>query len=131
MYDLFISYASEERRSVVLPIVNRLSDSGLKVWYDDERLVIGSSLLQLISQGLKQSRYGVVVLSRNFFLKDWPKYELDQLTVNKFDKILPVLHEITYKDLARHAPMVAHKRGVLTSEGLQRVCQEIIQVVQS
>ena len=46
MYDVFISYSSEERRSVVQPIVDCLSKNGLQVWYDDERLIIGDNLLE-------------------------------------------------------------------------------------
>lgn len=126
---MFISYASEERHSVVEPIVNKLADYNLSVWYDDRRLLIGDSILTTINHGLKDSEYGVVILSQNYFLKDWPKYELSQLSREKIDRILPVLHEITWKDLAHHAPVIANRRAVTTADGLERVCLEIIQVV--
>lgn len=129
MYEVFISYASEERRAVVQPIVNRLSSFGLSVWYDDTCLLIGDSLLESINQGLEKSNYGVVVLSQNSFLKHWPRYELSQLSTDKIGRILPVLNGITYKDLNRYAPLIAKKRAVSTADGLDRVCREIIQVV--
>jgi len=129
MYDVFISYSSEERRSIVQPIVDCLSNNGLQVWYDDERLFIGDNLLELITQGLNHSRYGVVVLSQSFFLKRWAKYELNQLTSDKLNRILPVLHRITHKDLSRHAPALADIRAIPTADGLYRVCQEIVRAV--
>src|SRR5262249_29849416 len=98
-------------------------------WYDDACLLIGDSILEAINQGLAKSRYGIVVLSQNSLLKDWPRYELSQLSTDKIDRILPVLHGITYKDLIRHAPVIANKRAVSTVDGLDRVCREIIQVV--
>lgn len=128
MYDVFLSHASEEKRAVAMPIANKLSESGLSVWFDDQCLLIGDSLLESINHGLQNSRYGVVILSRNFFLKDWPRYELEQIPLAN---ILPVLHNMSYKDLSRNAPAIAKKRVLSTSGGLGVVCQEIIQVVQA
>jgi hypothetical protein len=49
------------------------------VWYDDWSLVVGPSLLRQISKGLQQCQYGIVILSKHFFEKKWPKAELDGL----------------------------------------------------
>lgn len=128
MYDVFISHASEEKRTVATPIAKKLTESGLSVWFDDQCLLIGDNLLASINHGLWNSRYGVVIFSRNFFLKDWPKYELEQIPL---ENILPVLHNMSFKDLSRNAPNIAKKRVLPTSEGLKVVCEEIIQVVGS
>jgi hypothetical protein len=49
------------------------------VWLDDCELTLGDSLRRSIDQGLAQSRFGVVILSPNFFAKEWPQKELDAL----------------------------------------------------
>jgi TIR domain-containing protein len=46
---------------------------------DDYSLLVGPSLLSQISKGLRQCQYGIVVLSKHFFEKKWPRAELDGL----------------------------------------------------
>jgi len=57
-------------------------------------LKLGDSIRRAIDKGLSQSRFGVVVLSKAFFKKKWPQYELDGLAEREMkgkDKvILPV-----------------------------------------
>ncbi len=57
----------------ILPIPHPKS----KVWYDEFTLRVGDSLRRSIDNGLKNSRYGIVVLSEAFFNKEWPQRELD------------------------------------------------------
>ena len=42
-------------------------------------LRVGDSLRRSIDNGLRNSRYGIVVLSEAFFSKEWPQRELDGL----------------------------------------------------
>lgn len=128
-FDVFISFASEERRAVVEPIVERLRDLGIRVWYDDTLLLIGDNLLTTINLGLSKSRYGIIIFSPSYVLKKWTKYELSQLTTNKMHQILPVTHNLAHEDLNHYAPAIAGKRVISTREGLERICREIVQVV--
>lgn len=73
---LFISHASEDKSDVVRPLANALKEAGLTVWYDEFELRIGDSLRRKIDKGLASSRFGVVVLSKAFFGRGWPEYEL-------------------------------------------------------
>jgi TIR domain len=51
-----------------------------------------------IDDGLRRSRYGVVILSPDFFRKGWPKEELDGLVTRQTSEgrkvILPVWHNV-------------------------------------
>lgn len=76
-YDVFISHASEDKDSIVRSLAGALTDSGLKVWYDEFTLRIGDSLRQKTDRGLANSRVGLVVLSPSFIAKGWTNYELD------------------------------------------------------
>ena len=79
VFDVFISHASEDKDELVRPLAEALKEEGLRVWYDEFELRIGSSLRRTIDRGIARSRFGVVVLSRPFFEKGWPAYELDGL----------------------------------------------------
>jgi hypothetical protein len=82
-FDVFISHASEDKDEVVRPLAYALQASGLGVWYDEFELRIGDSLRRKIDRGLVSSRFGVVVLSKAFFGRGWPEYELDGLVTRR------------------------------------------------
>ncbi len=76
-YDVFVAHASEDK-SFVTPLALSLTQTGLKVWYDDFVLKVGDSLRREVDKGLVQSRYGIVILSHYFFRKQWPQKEMAQ-----------------------------------------------------
>jgi hypothetical protein len=107
-WDVFISHATEDKDEFVRPLAKALEGSGLLVWYDESTLKIGDSLRRKIEEGLANSRYGIVVLSPNFFAKNWPQQELDGLASKEVagtKVILPVWHNIDFAEVQRHAPM--------------------------
>ena len=75
-WDLFISHASEDKESVAMPLAETLRAAGATVWLDAQELKLGDSLSAKIDDGLSRSRFGVVIISRAFLDKDWPKKEL-------------------------------------------------------
>ena len=74
-YDVFICHASEDKKDFVRPLAEKLKQQYVDVWYDEFSLNIGDSLTQKIDEGLAKSRFGIVVLSHNFFNKPWAKRE--------------------------------------------------------
>src|SRR5262249_47063162 len=76
-WDVFISHASEDKDEFVRPLAKALEQSGLEVWFDETTLKVGDRLRESIDYGLSRSRFGVVVLSKHFFSKNWPKEELE------------------------------------------------------
>ena len=100
-YDAFICHASEDKESFVRELAEKLSNCGLTVWYDEFTLSLGDSLRRKIDYGLKHSRYGVVILSKSFFEKEWPQKELDGLVAREREGkkvILPIWHGVTEKE---------------------------------
>lgn len=108
-WDVFISYATEDKETVAGPLANALQELGISVWYDDFELRIGDKLRQGIERGIARSRFGLVILSKPFFGRNWPTYELDGLVAqaNSDDKrLLPIWHEISREEvIARSAPL--------------------------
>ncbi len=131
-FDVFVSHASEDKSRVARPLVNRLTEFGLRVWFDEFELTIGDSLRRSIDKGLSNSRYGVVILSPDFLKKEWPNKELDGLVAREDGKekvILPVWHNVTVKDIARFSPILADKVAISTEHGIQAVAQHVMHAV--
>jgi hypothetical protein len=129
IYDVFVSHASEDKDEFVRPFVNNLQENGLKVWYDEFSLRIGDSLRRSIDNGLKNSRYGIVVLSEAFFNKEWPQRELDGLfarEVNGEKVILPIWHKISKNEVLKFSPIIADMLALNTSSfTIEEIAKEI------
>ncbi len=132
-YDVFISHASEDKASVVRPLANALIQGGLRVWYDEFELRIGDSLRRKIDSGLAKSRFGIVVLSRSFFVKGWTNYELDGLvtrSVSGEQVLLPIWHEITKQELIEYSPSLADKVARSTAtHTVEEIAGEIVDLI--
>ena len=133
VWDVFISYASENREEIVRPLAEALRGLGLSVWYDEFELRLGDSLRRKIDTGLARSRFGVVVLSEAFFSKEWPQYELDGLVtleVGGAQALLPLWHKISKDDVVRYSPSLADKIARNTADlTVAEIAQEIFEVV--
>ena len=71
-YDAFIVHASDDKAQFVSPLASGLQAYGLKVWYDDFGIELGDGLSRSIDRGLRESDWGIVVLSPSFLSKPWP-----------------------------------------------------------
>lgn len=117
-YDFFIAHASEDKNEFVRKLAQALQSNGAKVWYDEFALKIGDSLRRKIDQGLKNSRFGIVVLSENFFEKKWPNRELDglyELEAEGKTRILPIWHKVSKDEIMNYSPLIADKIALNSS----------------
>ena len=133
-WDVFISHASEDKDEIVRPLVEALQQANLKVWYDEFSLKLGDSLRRSIDQGLRDSKFGLVILSPNFFAKEWTQRELDGLVAREISSgkiILPVWHDVSYEDILRFSPPLADKLAVSTSKGLDEIVRQVLNVFQT
>lgn len=74
--DVFICHASEDKSDVVRPLIKGLQAEGITCWLDEGEILWADSITQKVNEGLKISRYVIVVLSKSFMGKNWPKREL-------------------------------------------------------
>jgi TIR domain len=131
-WDVFISHATEDKDAIAQPLAEALRAKGLRVWYDDFSLTLGDSLRQSIDRGLAGSLFGVVILSPYFFEKHWPQQELNGLATREVEGekvILPVWHDIGAEAVRENSPMLADRKAVRTSQGLDVVVRMIMEVV--
>lgn len=134
-YDVFISHASEDKDEVVRPLAMALKSEGLRVWYDEFELKIGDSLRRKIDKGLANSRFGIVVLSKDFIRKGWTNYELDGIVtkvVTDEQVMLPIWHNLTKKEVIDYSPSLADKLARNTSSfTVEEIAAEIAEVINS
>ena len=132
-YDVFVSHASEDKDTVVRPLAHALQSAGLRVWFDEFALHIGDSLRQKIDHGLATSRFGVVVLSHNFFAKGWTNYELDGMVtkaVTGEQVLLPVWHNVSKSEVMRYSPSLADKLARSTAtHTVEEIAAEITDLI--
>ena len=117
-HDAFISYATEDKESLVRPLAEKLTAAGFNIWVDELQLTVGDSLRRSIDKGLATSRFGIVVLSPDFFAKDWPQYELDGLVNREVSEgtkvILPLWHKVSKDEVRSYSPSLADKVALST-----------------
>ena len=118
-HDAFISHASEDKEALVNPLAEKLTAAGFDIWYDDFQLTVGDSLRRSIDEGLAHSRFGIVVLSPDFFAKNWPQYELDGLVNREMNEgtkvILPLWHKVSKDEVRSYSPSLADKIALNTA----------------
>jgi len=132
-YDAFISHASEDKENVVRPLAKTLVRMGFEIWYDEFELKVGDSLRQSIDRGLINSRYGIIILSKAFFAKNWPQYELNGLVAREIEGrkvILPIWHGVDKSDVLKYSPSLADKVAISTSnKSIKKIAEELAEVI--
>lgn len=132
-YDVFISHASEDKDDVVRPLANALKDRGIIVWYDEFEMKIGDGLRRKIDKGLANSRFGIVVISRDFIKKGWTNYELDGIitkSISGEQVLLPIWHNITKKEVVDYSPSLADKLARNTATNtIDEIAEEIADLI--
>lgn len=132
-WDVFISHASEDKAAVARPLRDALTKLGVTVWLDEAQMRIGHSLRRKIDEGIRASRYGVVVLSEPFISKGWTNHELDGLVTRNVageQSLLPIWHNLSADDVRRYSPSLADKVAMSTGEySIEEIAQQIADVV--
>ncbi len=127
--DVFISHAGPDKDEVARPLTEALIVRGYTVWFDEYELGLGDSLSESIDRGLATSRFGIVILSRAFFERQWPRRELEGLvareTIGGERVILPVWHGVDEAFLISVSPVLADRVAVSTDEGIETIAGQV------
>jgi hypothetical protein len=131
-WDAFICHATEDKGQFVRELADKLREKGLRIWYDEFTLKVGDSLRQSIDKGLANSKYGIVVLSPNFFTKKWPQDELNGLAAkerNSQKVILPVWLDVDEEYICQFSPMLADRFAAKCSTGMGKVINDLLAAI--
>ena len=108
--DTFICHASEDKEAIARPIHKALAEVGVYAWLDESEIRLGQSIRQKIDEGLANCRSATVILSRPFFSKNWPQYEMDGIVGRQMQGeilLFPIQHGITIEEIRDYSPSFA------------------------
>jgi len=132
-YDLFLSYSHADSEAIVETLVGELEAYGIDVWYDKGEVQIGDSITESIDGGLRQSSFGVVVLSEGYF-EGTSQWELNGLVTRhnrEENVILPLWHGIDYDFVFEQSASLADLRAEkLTNENVQDIAASLYRAVE-
>lgn len=72
---VFISYSYKDKE-FVQKLASDLQARGIRLWYDRLEINVGDSIVEKIEQGIGQSAFLLVVLSKNSIGATWVQKEI-------------------------------------------------------
>ncbi|MGB7044100.1 MAG: toll/interleukin-1 receptor domain-containing protein [Methylocella sp.] len=116
--DVFLCHAWDDRRGVAKELNDLLESLGVKVWFSEKDVVLGTSLLREIDKGLAKSRVGIVLVTpellRRLAGEGIADKELSALQAR--DLLVPIVHDTTYEALREVSPLLGSRSGLSTAE---------------
>ena len=126
MYDVFISHANADKAAYVDDLKKSLDKLNIQVFYDKDALEGGDNWKDKIMEGVKKAEFAIIVISENFFGREWTEKELSDFLSRQNQNgqkiILPILHGITVAQLQEKYPAVADIQALDSSK---YTCDEI------
>ncbi|MGW4206784.1 toll/interleukin-1 receptor domain-containing protein [Lentzea sp. NPDC004789] len=112
-YDAFLSYARIDGAEVATELRENLAEFGVSVWFDEVAIIPGKSLALQMDQGLRKAKSGIALLTPAYLTgRFWTQRELGAL-LHK-DTLIPVLHNVTFKDVAEYSGILPDLAGFTT-----------------
>lgn len=119
-FDVFISHANKDKDELIEELYHSLNILGISIFYDKESLEWGDNWKDRILNGTKKAEFAIIVISDNFFDREWTERELVEF-LNRQNRngqklILPILHNITVEQLKKKYPAVADIQAIDSSK---------------
>jgi hypothetical protein len=105
-YDVFLSHAHADKELFVADLKNSFEKLGIRIFYDTDSIKWGNNWKKKIYEGLDKCRFAVIVISDDFYGREWTEKELKTLLTrqnsNGEEVILPILYNTTLSDMQKH-----------------------------
>jgi hypothetical protein len=127
-FDVFISYASEDER-LAEQIVGALQYNGLKVWYAPIAISVGERILLSIESGMRESKTGLLLISKDYIRKGWTQFEFDTLMrqyIEAGNKILPIWHQVDLNTVQQFSPGLAGVKALKTDQDFREIIKNLV-----
>lgn len=119
-YDVFISHANKDKNDLIEDLYLSLKKLGVNIFYDKETLEWGDDWKKKILEGTQKSEFAIIVISENFFGREWTEKELVEF-LNRQNRngqklILPILKGIKPEQLKEKYPAVSDIQAIDSSK---------------
>lgn len=119
-YDLFLSHANSDKLAYVDELYKTLKILKINIFYDKDELSWGDNWKERILEGTKKSEFAIIVISNDFFGREWTEKELNEFLQRQNESgqkiILPLLYNITYEDVKKHYPELEFIQSIKIGE---------------
>ena len=116
--DVFLCHAWDDRSGAAKELHDLLESRGVKVWFSEKDVVLGTPLLREIDKGLAKSRVGIVLVTpallRRLQAEGIAEKELSALLAR--DLLVPIVHDTTYEALREVSALLGSRSGLSTAE---------------
>ncbi len=93
---MFICYSSLDK-GAVNDLVRSLESDNIPIWYDSYEIKLGESIIGKISQGIHESNYFLVIISKNSVGSKWANEELEIARTSEIESgspfVIPIIIE--------------------------------------
>lgn len=126
-YDVFISHANRDKVSYVDELYLALRKLGIRIFYDSEEISWGDNWKQVILDGTEKSEFAIIVISENFFGREWTERELSEFLQRQNSShqkiILPLLYGITKDNLLSQYPSLEEIQYIESKDySMEEIC---------
>ncbi|KAM5582489.1 hypothetical protein ABKV19_002747 [Rosa sericea] len=101
-YDVFLSFrGADTRKGITSDLYHKLQRSGIKTFMDDPDLEVGDAISPTLIAAIEQSRFAIVVLSRDYASSTWCLEELAKICecLKDQNRILPLFYHVEPSDV--------------------------------
>ena len=125
---VFISHSSHDKY-FVRELVAELKDKKVAVWFDELELKPGDSIVQGISDGLRDTDYLFVVLSPHSVASKWVAAELNAAMMRQFSDGGTIVVPLMKEDCVI-PPLLADRKYVDFRTGFKQAVAQILELLQ-
>src|SRR5438876_2404293 len=115
--DVFLCHAWDDRSGAAKELHDQLESRGVKVWFSEKDVALGTPLLREIDKGRAKSRVGIVLVTpallRRLQGEGIADKELSALLAR--DLLVPIVHGTTYEALREVSPLLGSRSGLCTT----------------
>ncbi|XP_019149887.1 PREDICTED: disease resistance protein TAO1-like [Ipomoea nil] len=97
MYDVFLSFQGETRRSFIDHLYTNLCNVGVNTFRDDEEIKKGENISTELLKAIGESRISIIIFSQNYARSKWCLKELVEILKckeNMQQTVLPIFYDV-------------------------------------
>ena len=104
-YDVFLSFSGEDTRNTATDFLYyALQEKGIRTFKDDPNLEKGKTIRPELLKVIKESKFAVVILSKNYVSSTWCLDELEEIIDRQKKKeltVFPIFYNVEPSDVRK------------------------------